>query len=187
MLQVNFAPFPEIRTERLYLRRLNEQDLPEILVLRSDKDVMKYIDKERAKDLKDAEKFLKMINESLDTGNGILWGIELKDKPGSIIGNICYWRLLKEHYRAEVGYVLLPEFWKKGIMKEALSEVIIFGHNTMNLHSIEARINPRNKASASLLISTGFKKEAYFKEDYFFNGEFGDTEVYSRLKDYNSK
>lgn len=77
--------------------------------------------------------------------------------------------------------MLLPEFWNKGIMKETLSEVITYAFDKMNLHSIEARINPENKVSASLLISTGFVKEAYFKEDYFHNGKFGDTEVYSRL------
>ncbi len=182
MLQTNFIPFPEIKTERLFLRRLNDKDLHQILLLRSDNDVMKYIDRKKAKDLKDAEEFLKMIDDSLRTGEGILWGIELKEKPGLLIGYICYWRLLKEHFRAEVGYMLLPEFWNKGIMTEALSEVINFGYDKMKLHSIEARINPDNKASASLLVSTGFIKEAYFKEDYFFNGGFGDTEVYSRLE-----
>ena len=185
MLQASFVPYPEIKTKRLFLRKLNDQDLNQILLLRSNNDVMKYIDRKKAKDLKDAEDFLKMIDDSLDAGNGIIWGIELKEKPGLLIGYICYWRIVKEHYRAEVGYMLLPEYWNKGIMNEALSEVIIFGYYKMNLHSIEARINPGNKASASLLISTGFIKEAYFKEDYYFNGEFGDTEVYSRLENKN--
>ena len=123
-----------------------------------------------------------MIDDALITGSGITWGIELKEGPGLLIGYICYWRLVKEHYRAEVGYMLLPQFWNKGIMKEALSEVVNFGYDKMKLHSIEGRINPANTASASLLVSTGFIREAYFKEDYFFNGEFGDTAVYSRLE-----
>ncbi len=182
MLETKFLPFPEIKTERLFLRKVNEQDLQQIFLLRSDKEVMKYIDKKKAENLKEAEEFLKMVDDSLETGNGILWGIELKENPGLLMGYICYWRLVKEHYRAEVGYTLLPEYWNKGIMTEALSEIIIFGFNSMKLHSIEARINPANKASASLLLTTGFIKEAYFKEDYYYNGEFGDTEVYSRLE-----
>ncbi len=186
MLQTNFTPFPEIKTERLYLRKLNDKDLQQILLLRSDDKVMRYIDKKKAASLKEAQDFLNMINEALDNGNGITWAIEFKANPGVMIGYICYWRLVKEHYRAEVGYMLLPEFWNKGIMKEALNEVIIFGYNTMKLHSIEARINPLNKASATLLLSTGFVREAYFKEDFYFNGEFGDTEVYSRLEKRNS-
>ena len=67
-------------------------------------------------------------------------------------------------------------------MKEALLKIIDFGFDEMNLHSIEANINPGNAASAMLLESAGFIKEAYFKEDYFFNGAFHDTIIYSRLK-----
>ncbi len=150
--------------------------------LRSNEEVMKYIDRERTKSIEDANLFLKKIDDSINSNNGIMWGITLKEEPGKLIGNIGYWRLIKEHYRAEVGYMLHPSFWSKGIMKEALLRLIDFAFDDMNLHSIEANINPGNKASAMLLESTGFIKEAYFKEDYFYNGRFHDTVIYSRLK-----
>jgi ribosomal-protein-alanine N-acetyltransferase len=51
----------------------------------------------------------------------------------------------------------------------------------MKLHSVEANVNPGNIASASLLKKHGFVKEAYFKENYFFNGNFHDSEIYSLL------
>ena len=181
MLQPNFSPFPEIKTERLVLSKMTKIDSAEILRLRSDENVMKYIDRERAKSIQDAEVFLDRITTSLDSNNGIMWGIALKETPKTLIGNIGYWRLIKEHYRAEVGYMLNPSFWKKGIMKEALEEIIVFGFKHMNLHSIEANINPDNEASAALLESTGFIKEAHFKEDFFFNGQFEDTAIYSLL------
>lgn len=182
MLCPNFSPFPEIQTERLLLRMMTTNDAEEILYLRSNDDVMKYIDRERTKSIEDAKSFLDKIDASLNSNNGIMWGITLKENPGKLIGNIGYWRLIKEHYRAEVGYMLHPSFWKKGIMKEALLRVIDFAFDDMNLHSIEANINPGNTASAMLLESTGFIKEAYFKEDFFFNGAFHDTIIYSRLK-----
>ena len=182
MLCPNFSPFPEIQTERLLLRMMTTNDAEEILYLRSNDDVMKYIDRERTKSIEDAKSFLDKIDASLNSNNGIMWGITLKENPGKLIGNIGYWRLIKEHYRAEVGYMLHPSFWKKGIMKEALLRVIDFAFDEMNLHSIEANINPGNAASAMLLESTGFIKEAYFKEDFFFNGAFHDTIIYSRLK-----
>ena len=182
MLRPNFSPFPEIKTGRLLLRRMTERDAKELLYLRSSEEVMKYIDRERTKSISDAKLFIDKIDASINTNNGIIWGIALKEKPRTLIGNIGYWRLVKEHYRAELGYMLHPAFWKKGIMKEALFRVIDFGFGEMNLHSIEANINPGNTASAMLLKSAGFVKEAYFKEDYFFNGAFHDTIIYSRLK-----
>jgi ribosomal-protein-alanine N-acetyltransferase len=51
----------------------------------------------------------------------------------------------------------------------------------MKLHSIEAQINTGNAASAHILESVGFMKEAHFKENYFFQGIFSDTIVYSKL------
>ena len=87
----------------------------------------------------------------------------------------------KEHYRAEIGYLLHPDYQQKGIMDEALKAVIKYGFETMQLHSIEANVNPANAASMKLLEKNGFVKEAYFKENYFYNGQFLDSVIYSLL------
>jgi len=181
MLSPNFSPFPEITTERLFLRRMTTQDAVEMFHLRSSENVMKYIDRPNAKSITDAEIYIGRIEESINSDSGIMWGITLKENRDKLIGNIGFWRLIKEHYRAEVGYMLHPDFWKKGMMKEALLQVIDFGFNNINLHSIEAHIKPDNIGSARLLESTGFSKEAHFKENFFFEGTFRDTVIYSKL------
>jgi ribosomal-protein-alanine N-acetyltransferase len=56
-----------------------------------------------------------------------------------------------------------------------------YGFNTVGLHSIEANIAPENIASARLLEKAGFVREAYFRENLFFNGRFLDTVIYSIL------
>ncbi len=182
MLQPDFSPFPEIKTARLLLRKITKKDAPEILKLRSDENVMRYIDKEKTTTITQAEEFINGVIQSLNINAGITWAITLKEEPDILIGTIGYWRLIKEHYRAEIGYMLNPEYWKKGIMKEALLKVIDIGFNELKLHSIEAHINPANVASARILTSSGFVQEAYFKEDFFFNGTFGDTAIYSRIQ-----
>lgn len=181
MLQVNFNPFPEIKTERLLLRRLKKEDAEAIFGIRSDEEVMKYIGKKLASSLDDAMEFINRVNESLEGNYGITWAITLKENPAKVIGTIGHWRLIKEHFRAEVGYMLDKNYWRKGIAKEALIKVIDFGFNEIKLHSMEAHINPQNIASASVLKSTGFIREAYFKEDFYFNGAFSDTAIYSKL------
>lgn len=181
MLILNFNPFPELRTERLLLRRINKNDSAEIFFLRSDPDVLQYIGRDPAQTIHEVEDFISQINHGIDTNEAIMWGVALKNDPSQLIGTICFWQIRKEHYRAETGFVLHPLYWKKGIMKEALLKVIDYGFNKMKLHSIDANVATGNKASASLLESAGFVREAYFKEDYFFNGKFYDTIVYSRL------
>ena len=182
MLEPVFSPFPELQTERLLLRQLVKADAPEVLFMRSDEQVMKYIGKERAKTLEDAEKWVQVIQDALDTNEGITWAIALKEEPGKMIGTIGFWRLMKQHYRAEVGYMLHPAHWNKGIITEAIIQIIRYGFDVMKLHSIEGRINPENIASGVLLEKAGFVREAYFREDFCYEGVFTDTAVYSLLE-----
>ena len=182
MLELNFKPFPTLETERLILRKLVEADAPEIFFLRSDDQVLQYIDREKAKSIKEAEEFIEKINKFLDDNESILWGLALKTDPDQLIGTICFWNIRKEHYRSEIGFVLHPLYWRKGLMKEALDKVIEYGFDEMHLHSIDANVNPENEASCALLKSAGFVREGYFRENYFFNGKFTDSAMYSRLQ-----
>lgn len=182
MLQLNFTPFPELKTIRLLLRRITMNDVPAIFFLRSDERVLKYIGKEPAVSLKEAEEFIQRINNAVDANESIMWGITLQDNPTEVIGTICYWRLQSENYRTEIGYALHPGHWRKGIMKEAITTVLEYGFDTMNLHSVEARTSVGNFASGELLQATGFIKEGHLKEEFFFRGKFSDSIIYSRLK-----
>ena len=181
MLELNFSPFTEIKTERLLLRRMTDADAPEIQFLRSDDRVMKYIDREKTKSLEEAVAFIQKVNGNIDNNESIMWAITLQDNPNTLIGNIGFWRIMNQHYRSEIGYMLHPDFWNMGIMKESLLAAINFGFNEMKLHSIEAHINPENTASGVLLEKTGFIREAYFKEDFYFRGKFIDSAIYSLL------
>lgn len=181
MQNLSFTPFPFIRTQRLLLRQINHSDLNEIFFLRFDEQVMKYLDRPRAKSTADVNDFIQKLIDSEKNNEGITWGITLKNEI-KLIGTIGFWRIEKEHYRAEIGYTLHPDYWGKGIMQEALSEVVNYGFKVMKLHSIEANVNPENTASIKLLERNGFSREAYYKENYFFNGKFIDTAIYSLLE-----
>ena len=158
MLDLKFTPFPEIKSKRLLLRKMTDADAAEILFLRSDDTVMQYIDREKTKSLEEAIAFIQKINTAVDNNESIMWAIALQDKPDTMIGNICFWRIDKQHYRSEVGYMLHPGFWGKGIMKEALLATVNFGFNKMKLHSIAGHINPENVVSGIVLEKCGFVK-----------------------------
>ena len=182
MLQPNFTPFLELETERLVLRRITQDDTQELFILRSDKAVLKYIGREPMQTVDEVHAFLKTIDEGIEKNEAILWGIALKEEPSKIIGTICLWRIQPANYRAELGYMLHPQHWGRGITKEAIQKVIEYGFKTLQLHSIEARIHAHNKASAGVLHSTGFIQEGYLKEEFCFREKFSDTIIYSRLQ-----
>ena len=183
MLTLNFTPFPELKTSRLLLRKLSKTDANEIFFLRSNEDVLRYLGKEPAATIQQAEEFITSINKNIDANESILWGIALLDNPTVIIGTICLWNIRPEHYRSEIGYVLHPDHWRKGIMKEAINCIVDYGFNVLNLHSIEALLTPSNIGSSAALESTGFVKEAHLKESFYFKGEFNDTVIYSKLNE----
>lgn len=180
MLEINFNPFPNLETKRLLLRRLENEDVNEIFALRSDKEVMKYVPRPLAKTPEDALNHIAIINEKIDLNEGINWAITLKDNP-KLIGIIGHYRIKPEHFRAEIGYMLLPEYHGKGIISEAINEVVKYGFQVMKLHSIEAIIDPDNIASERVLQKNGFVKEAHLKENEYYQGHFLDTVIYSIL------
>lgn len=182
MMEVSFTPYPILTTDRMLLRAIDLMDAPQLLRLRSEPQTMKYLDKQPLQSLAEAELLIEKISEDIANNNGITWAMALKEQPTLLIGTIGFWRLMKNHYRAEIGYMLLPEYCKKGLMKEAADAVIDYGFTHMNLHSIEANINPANDASEALLKNLGFIKEAYFKENFYFNGHFLDSAIYSLIK-----
>ena len=181
MLELNFNPFPTLTTERLVLRRIVDSDAPQCFELRNSDEVMKYIDRPMAHKLEDAVEWMQKLNDGINNNQLVCWAITLKENP-TLIGTISYHRIIKEHHRAEIGYMLLPAYWQKGLLTEAAREVIEYGFRELKLHSIEANVNPLNEASMALLRKFHFVLEAHFREDYYFNGKFLDSYIFSLLE-----
>ena len=178
MLQVEFLPFPVLETDRLVLRQIDFDDAGEILALRSDDRVMQFLGRPKMATLDDARTWIEKFDSALEQKEGITWAISQKTDH-KLIGTIGFWRLEKEHYRGEIGYLLHPSFQGKGIMHEAFEPVLKYGFDKMKLHSIMANVYPQNTSSRKVLEKNGFVQEGYFKENFFHNGTFSDTAVYS--------
>lgn len=185
MSQFSFLPFTNLSSDRLLLRQITSEDVHEIFALRSNANVMKYVPRPLCKNLNDAIELINMIEQKLILNEGINWAITLKGN-NTLIGFIGHYQIKWEHFRSEIGYMLLPGFEGKGIMTEAIKVVIEYGFNDMKMHSLEAVIDPENIASARVLEKNNFIKEAHFKENGFFDGKFIDAVVYSLLEKHRN-
>ena len=119
MLYLNFTPFPRLTTQRLLLRKLTIKDAKEIMILRSDEQVNKFLDRPKSGNITDAEKFIEKINNGIDNNQSIYWVITLTNSD-ALIGTICLWNISSESDNAEIGYELHPDFQGKGLMQEAI-------------------------------------------------------------------
>ncbi|WP_312789499.1 GNAT family N-acetyltransferase [Sphingobacterium sp.] len=180
MLALDFSIFPQLETDRLQLTRTNVDHVNELLKMRSDPEVMKFIPRPMARTAEEIIEFIAAIDEKISNHEMINWAITLKG-DAKMIGTIGYYHIKPEHFRAEIGYMLLPEFQGRGFITEAIDVVVSYGFAEMKLHSVEAVLDPNNLASASVLEKCGFTKEGHFKENEFYNGKFIDTAIYSKV------
>lgn len=181
-LNFNFERPPVLESERLLLREQTVEDALAVFKLRSDEEVMKYVPLARPKSINDIYTLMEEIHEGFLKEENLGWAITLKEAPDVLIGFIGFPKFDFQHFRAEVGYMLAPGFWGKGLGTEALSLMVKFGFEELGLHSMFAVIDPDNIASAKVLLKQGFVKEAHFKEDFYYNGEFLDSQIYSIVK-----
>ena len=151
-----------------------------MFAMRSDPRVMEHVDRPLAKTIEDASALIVLINTMVAANDALQWAITLKGYD-EFIGLIGFWRIVKEHHYGELGYMLAHEHWGKGYISEAIGALFPFGFNTLGLHRIEAITRPENVASIRALEKNGFVREAYFKENIFWNGTFHDSLHFGRL------
>jgi RimJ/RimL family protein N-acetyltransferase/ubiquinone/menaquinone biosynthesis C-methylase UbiE len=80
---------------------------------------------------------------------------------------------------AELGYWLSQKYWGKGVVTEAIKQMIDFAFKTYDINRLFARPFGTNTASQRVLEKAGFKLEAKLEKTLFKNGEYLDELIYS--------
>lgn len=174
--------YPRMETERLILRALRMEDAEFVFKEWGDPVVTYYMrDEEPLKTLEQAEEMLRPLQTPEKMPDFKWWGIELKAE-GSLIGTCGYCRWDKRHHHAEIGYDLWPDYWAQGLMPEALSALIRYGFQEMELHRIEATTHVENRRSQRVLEKLAFRREGLLREYYYRDGMYNDQILFSLLR-----
>jgi len=80
---------------------------------------------------------------------------------------------------AELGYWLAEPFWGKGIITQAIKDIVDYGFKSIEIDRIFARSFARNIASQKVLEKAGFTLEASFEKTLFKFGEYEDELIYA--------
>jgi [ribosomal protein S5]-alanine N-acetyltransferase len=83
---------------------------------------------------------------------------------------------------AELGYWLAEPYWGKGIMTEAIREVVHRGFSNFDITRIYARPYGSNIASQKVLEKAGFVLEARIADAFYKNGRYEDELIYGIRK-----
>lgn len=109
-----------------------------------------------------------------------IFAITVNGKAVGAIGLHPQTDIMKKN--AELGYWLGEAHWGKGIVTEAVKQMVKFGFSTYDITRIYARPYGTNTASQKVLEKAGFKLEARIEKNIFKNGEFLDELIYAVRK-----
>lgn len=156
----DFSEFVPIETTRLHLRAPTMGDKEMIFFMRTAPEVNRYIKRTPPSSLQEITLFINDRLRDREQGISIYWVLTLKENPDQCIGAISLWQFSDDRKTAEVGYDLHPDYQGKGYMSEALSALLAFGFNTLELHTIEAYTHLENQPSRTLL-----ERHAFIRTD----------------------
>jgi RimJ/RimL family protein N-acetyltransferase len=106
-----------------------------------------------------------------------IFAIEVEGKPVGGIGIHPQTDVMRKN--AELGYWLGESYWGRGIITEAIREIVKFAFSTYDIDRIYARPFGNNPASARVLEKAGFHFETRFEKTIFKNGEYLDELYYA--------
>lgn len=176
-----YADLPTLVTPRLVLRKVTLADLTDQFEWTSDELVTQFLTWGPQRSLEETEQSIRYILGLYENKQVSPWGIVLKE-TGRQIGSCGYNWWLPKHGRAEISYMLDRKYWGKGLVTEAVSEILRFGMEKMELNRIEALVHPENKPSRRVLEKVGMKLEGVLREAIKLKDAYQDHLMYSLLR-----
>ena len=165
---------PKLSGPRVDLRWLTPEDADDIFAIFSDPAVMKYWSSTAQENIAAAVAMIENIQQAFAIRQLFQWGI-CERETSTVIGTCTLFKLDMSHRRAEIGIALGRAAWGRGLASEALAILMNFSFDTLNLHRLEADVDPDNERSLRLFEHQGFKREGYLRERWHLAGEIRDT------------
>ncbi len=154
----------KIETSRLRLRQFAPDDLDELYRIYSHPNLIKYVATEKPLCLEDTKAAINCQVEHWRKYRFGVWAV-IHKKHQKLIGH-CGLKFLENTPLVQLGYLLLPSYWGRGLGTEAASAVLRYGFEVTKLEKIVAIALPENLASRRVMEKVGMK---YEKEAYYYN------------------
>lgn len=172
-----FADLPNIVTDRLILRKIEEKDLYDMYSYSREEEVSRYLMWSPHLNVEETKGHIEYLIREYKKGRCTDWGVALKDSD-ELIGTCGFASLDLRNNRGELGYVLSHRHRKQGYMREAARAVLRTGFERLGLNRIEARILVGNTASERLACDLGMKYEGTLRNALLIKGEYKSFSYY---------
>jgi len=156
-------------------------DVPEMFSdYATDVKMTKYLSREPYTDIEKLCEFVEKCVTDYDSIECYHWVITMND---NFIGTINLHNIANRQERCELGYCIASQWWNRGIMTEAVSEVIRFAFEELNANKICAMFDIENIGSGRVTQKNGLTKEGLLREHSMRkDGTRGDLAFYAILR-----
>ena len=165
---------PTIAARRVDLRWLTHEDAPALLEIFGDMEVMRFWSSPPLTDVDAARKLVDQIHGYFHSRTLFQWGVQLRGSA-QVIGTGTLYELDATHRRAGIGFALRRSVWGEGLATETIDTLLRFAFERLDLHRIEADVDPDNQRSLRALERQGFRREGHLRERWHHLGEWRDT------------
>ncbi|MEL6685430.1 MAG: GNAT family N-acetyltransferase [Pseudomonadota bacterium] len=160
-----------LKTKRLILRAARQSDLMDLHAIFRDARAMRYWSTPPHENPERTQENLDRLIASAEQQLAYF----VIEMDGRAIGTAGM------HKGDEVGFLLHPDYWRQGIISEAMNAIIPYLFEITDHTQLTADADPRNKASVGLLKSLGFQETYRAKNTFCINGEWSGS-IYFALQ-----
>ena len=171
---------PTLETGRLRLRRLRPEDAPGLHLAYCDADAMRFWDGPTSRSLAETEERIHR-SMAVDPSWHVAWAL-CSRQDGQFVGMINYHARQDAHRRLALGWILVPRCERQGYMAEAVRALLEYCFDALEMHRVEAEIEPANVRSIRLAERLGFRREGLLRDRLWVSGEPRSIFMYALLR-----
>ena len=172
---------PTLETPRLILRRIAMSDAKDIFAYSCDEEVARHVLWSAQKSVGEAKDYCRFMMRKYKNDEPSSWGI-IEKSTGRLVGTIGFMDYSEDNASVEVGYSLARWLWNGGYMTEALSRVIDYAFDAMDINRIEAQHELTNPSSGRVMEKCGMRKEGVLRQRLYNKGKYVDVALYAILR-----
>jgi RimJ/RimL family protein N-acetyltransferase len=176
------SPAWPLHTQRLVLRPFAADDLASLHAIHSDEGVARWLYND-PRSLEETRELLarKVAGASVGGEGEWLGAATVLRETGELVADVALLCASEAHRQGELGFVVHPSHQGRGYATEASRPLLAFAFETLGLHRVVGRLEPRNTGSARVLEKLGMRREAHLVENEWVKGEWQSELVYAIL------
>ncbi|MDL2233907.1 GNAT family N-acetyltransferase [Ruminococcaceae bacterium OttesenSCG-928-L11] len=152
-----------LETERLVLRRIRVEDAPAMYQgWATDPEVTRHMPWDLHESVEATAELLTGWVKEYEKDEYYHWVLEYKE-TGDIIGTLGVHNMDGKNRQCEVGYCIARDYWRRGIVPEALHAVLDHLFGVVGMVRVYAKHSEENPASGRVMEKCGMKPEGILR------------------------